>query len=185
MDRRAMDRGEDAEELAWLAAELSDPRDQVDTTKVIVDRARDLVESADHVSLTVKARRSFTTLGATSDLASELDALQYEVQQGPCVEASVETGWFRSGDLGRDERWARWGPQAQHRGVGSVLSIGLLSQQRPFGSLNFYAEPTGAFVDPDEVDLAHLFTVHATRSASPRASSWASTASPSTCRSPR
>jgi len=127
-----------------------------------VERALDVVETARHVSLTVRGHGSFTTLGATSDLALELDRAQYELGEGPCVASSMTGEWFRSGDLRHERRWPRWGPWAAEHGVGSVLSIRLLSRQEPFGALNFYAEGTGAFADPDEVELAQLFTVHAT-----------------------
>lgn len=153
---------ERAEELAGLAAELSDPRDQEITTQVIVSRALDVVDGAEHVSLTLRKRRTYSTLAATSDLATAVDRAQYDLGEGPCVDSSVTGDWFRSGDLLHDHRWPRWGPAAAELGVRSALSIRLLSQGEPFGALNFYAGDTGGFGDPEEVELAQLFTVHAT-----------------------
>lgn len=157
-----MTHDEHAEELAGLAAELSDPRDQEVTTQVIVARAVEMVDGAEHASLTVRQRRTFTTLAATSDLATEVDRAQYELDEGPCVDSSLTGDWFRSGDLLHDHRWPRWGPVAAGLGTRSTLSIRLLSKGRPFGALNFYAADAGGFADPDEVELAQLFTVHAT-----------------------
>lgn len=150
-----------AEELAWLAAELSDPRGRVATTQVIADRALTTIDSATHASVTVRARRSLATLSATSVLASELDRSQSELGEGPAVDGGPGA-WSRSGDVGHDKRWPRWGPYAADRGAGSLLSLPLRSKGRTFGSLNLYADRSGAFSERDEVDLASLFAVHAT-----------------------
>lgn len=155
-------RGQDkAEELAWLTAELSDERDEVVTTHLITERALTMVKGVDHASLTVRAGRSFKTLSATSELAAWADSAQYDLREGPCVDSALLGEWFRSGDVGHDPRWPRWGPAAAARGVGSLLSVRLLSQGRPFGAINLYADRTGEFGDPEQVELAQLFAVHA------------------------
>ena len=156
-------RDERADVLAGLAAELSNSEDEAVTTQAIVEQAVELFSDAQYASLTVKAskRPSFRTLASTSSLSTDLDRRQYELDEGPCIESTTLGEWFRSGDLARDNRWPRWGPIAADAGVQSLLSVRLLSKGEPFGALNLYAEPGGAFADPDDVELALLFTVHA------------------------
>lgn len=148
--------------LAALAAELAASPTETATATAITERAATLVPGADAVSLTLRVRRGrFSTLACTDDLARELDELQYALDEGPCVAAAVTHDWYRSGDVGADDRWPRWGPRAAEHGACSLLSVALSSQEATFGALNYYAREPGAFSDPDEVDLAILFATHA------------------------
>ena len=97
----------------------------------------------------------------THPLAQELDELQYALDEGPCVDAALTHDWYRSADVGADERWPLWGPRAADHGASSLLSVGLISDATTAGALNFYARGAGSFGDRDEIDLAILFATHA------------------------
>ncbi len=153
----------DAELLAELSAHLRGVRsDPPLTASRIVEGALEVVLEAGHASLTVRRRRGrFSTLAATSDLAEAADEAQYALHEGPCVEACESAGWFRSGEVGTDPRWPRWGPRAAGLGVHSLLSVQLLHQAGPIGALNLYAESPGGFADREVVHLASLYATHA------------------------
>jgi hypothetical protein len=69
---------------------------------------------------------SWDTVGATSEVASHADEIQYQLGSGPCVDAVKEEHVFRSPDLATDPRWPTFGPlAAESTGVHSVLSIRL------------------------------------------------------------
>jgi hypothetical protein len=153
--------------FAALASQLQNESesapDEVVTARTIVDRAREVVEDADAVSLTVVlAEGRYATLASTDDVAGEADGFQYDLDEGPCVEAAECTSWFRSGDVGSDPRWPRWGSKASSLGVSSVLSVRLTTHDgRAHGALNFYSVAPDAFSDAEAIDLAQVYTVHA------------------------
>lgn len=144
----------------WLAevAEAGSGKFDADT---LVAQTLSVVSAADHVSLTVRDGSGYRSLAASSDLAADADALQYDLREGPCLEAAEEGDWYVSGDVAQDPRWPRWGPRAAQAGVGSLLSARLVSDGKPFGALNMYADRPGAFSDRDDVDLALVWTTHA------------------------
>jgi hypothetical protein len=147
--------------FAALAAELQADHDAGMTARAVVTRLADLVPEADQVSLTVRGRRGSQTLASTDRSSDAADALQYALGQGPCVELAEQQAWIRSGDVGRDARWPRWGPQAAALGFGSILSVQLLEQDRPYGALSLYSRAKGAFGDHDTVDLVLIYAIHA------------------------
>ena len=52
---------------------------------------------------------------------------------------------MRSGSLGGEQRWPRFGPRAGRLGVHSVLSLPLLTPDGVFGAMNVYAHGKDAF----------------------------------------
>jgi GAF domain-containing protein len=148
--------------MATVASELRvEPSEEL-TVRSIVTRAVDVVADADSASLTVRRRRkTFETLSATDDMALRADQMQYTMREGPCVEALEKSEWYRSGEVRTDPRWPVWGPAVGEIGVGSLLSIDLLSGTQSIGALNMYSRQNGRFASPDEVDLALLYAVHA------------------------
>lgn len=151
-----------AELLAALATELAQAPSETATAAAITERAARLTPGADAVSLTLLVRRGrYESLAATDDLARQLDELQYELDEGPCVDAAAGHDWYRSGDIEADARWPRWGRRAAGLGARSLLSVGLATADPAFGALNVYSRETGAFSDRDDVDLVILFATHA------------------------
>ena len=63
---------------------------------------------------------------------------------------------MRSGSLGGDRRWPRFGPRAGRLGVHSVLSLPLLTPGGVVGSMNVYAHARDAFDDRAE-KLGEIF----------------------------
>jgi hypothetical protein len=147
--------------LAHLSAELLTTPDAEVTFDRVVKASVELVPGADHASLTVPDRRSARTLASTSELALRCDVLQYELREGPCVEALTGNEWYRSGDVGSDPRWPRWGPKAAALGAASLVSVRLAIRDHPIGALNLYSDAHGQFDDTDTLDLVFLYALHA------------------------
>lgn len=147
--------------MARLSAELlAGPDDQKPFDR-LVRVALGLVPGVDHASLTVPRRHGARTLASTSEVASVCDALQYELDEGPCIEAMMENDWFRSGDIGGDPRWPTWGPRAAAHGVASLVSVRLAVHDHPVGALNLYSNARDEFSDGDTLDLVFLYALHA------------------------
>jgi len=67
---------------------------------------------------------------------------------------------MRSGSLGDDLRWPRFGPQADRLGVHSVLSLPLIAGDAVVGAMNVYAHAPDSFDERSE-ELGELFAVPA------------------------
>jgi transcriptional regulator with GAF, ATPase, and Fis domain len=148
--------------LARLTAELIATPDASVTFERVVEASVGFVPGADHASLTVPDRRAGArTLASTSDLALRCDELQYQLGEGPCVEALTDNEWYRTGDVGSDPRWPRWGPRAAAEGAAAMVAVRLTVRDHPIGALNLYSESTDQFGDTDTLDLVFLYAMHA------------------------
>lgn len=56
----------------------------------------------------------------------DIDTIQYELGEGPCISATSSGRPTRSAALADDRRWPRFGSQAAGNGVNSVVSLPLV-----------------------------------------------------------
>jgi GAF domain-containing protein len=125
-----------------------------------------VIRATDVASVTMRAPDgTFHTPAATDPLALELDEVQYETGEGPCVDAARLPGpaLASSDDLANDSKWPKFGPAVAALGMRSLLSTALLPDVRPprlSGALNLYSRKTGAFSKADQ-DTALLLATHA------------------------
>jgi GAF domain-containing protein len=147
--------------LAHLVGSLADAGNISATVEQIVRFARETV-GADHAGITLlKPRgRGFETIGHTDQVVWDLDELQHQLNEGPCVDASVEGESLWSADLGNDPRWPNWGPAAAEVGLHSVLSIELHGRGERIGALNLYGDRFRQFT-PEDAAMARMFAFHA------------------------
>jgi GAF domain-containing protein len=100
-------------------------------------------------------------LAATAPFVSEIDALQYEtLNEGPCITAAREARTVRSGSLGGERMWPRFGPRVGRLGVHSALSLPLLIPGQVVGAINVYAHAKDVF-DEHAAELGELFAAPA------------------------
>src|SRR3984885_8868613 len=96
-------------------------------------------------------------LAASAPFVAEIDEIQYvTLNEGPCITAALERRTVRSGSLGGEKMWPRFGPRVGRMGVHSVLSLPLLLPDRVVGALNVYAHQKDAF-GPAAVRIGELF----------------------------
>ena len=101
-----------------------------------------------------------STPASTDDLVVEIDRVQYETKQGPCLSAIRDDTTVRAGDLRQDGRWPKFSQRAVDLGVLSMLAFQLYVRERDLGALNLYSKSVDAFTDADE-DTGLLFATHA------------------------
>lgn len=151
--------------LSALAADLSAERDETRTVNAIVTRAVEAIPGAELAGLTVRSasrrRPRHESVAWTDEVVARADGLQHELGEGPCVDTLGVADWARSGHVGSDDRWPDWGPRAVELGLCSTLAVRLELGGEPLGALTLYSTRPGCFVDPEVVDLAVLFGVHA------------------------
>jgi GAF domain-containing protein len=88
------------------------------------------------------------------------DALQYELDEGPCLTACATRAPVRVADLEREHRWARWAEAVRPLGTRAVLSTPLVADDTVLGALKVYAGPPDAYGRREEHLLA-LFAAQA------------------------
>ncbi|HEY0117999.1 MAG TPA: GAF and ANTAR domain-containing protein [Cellulomonas sp.] len=100
-------------------------------------------------------------MAASAPFVAEIDEIQYaELNEGPCISAALERRTVRSGSLGGDKQWPRFGPRVGRLGVHSVLSLPLLVPDRVVGAINVYAHAKDVF-DDHATELGELFATPA------------------------
>jgi GAF domain-containing protein len=146
--------------LRALAELAVNDDDLAETAEGVVALACETLD-CQHAGLTVfRAGGSFQTLAPTDPVVSEADQLQYELGEGPCVEAAWEEETFVSNDLARDPRYPNWGPKAAVLGFGSLLAARLAIGGKTIGALNLYATEAREY-SADDRDTAVIFASHA------------------------
>jgi GAF domain-containing protein len=160
-----------AEELAGMFASLSGmllTRQTVEAALAqITSLAVDTIAgtSGAGISLLDQSGRRITS-AATEPLVAQLDDLQYELDQGPCLTAWNDQLVIRADELADETRWTAWCPRATELGMHSVLSAPLTTADRPVGAIKVYSTEVGAYDDKDEellrrfADQAAIFVAH-------------------------
>jgi hypothetical protein len=129
----------------------------------IVDVAAGSIPGFDRASVTVVERNGReSTEAATDELSRRLDALQYELDEGPCIEAMQKPGLVEVPHLRHEQRWPRYVRQAVEQGITAQLSIMLYldSDHTTLGGLNLYSTWVEA-INADARAMAELFATQA------------------------
>ena len=126
----------------------------------VAELARQTLEGATEVSVTLVRGKGAHTAAYTGDLALHLDEWQYAKGHGPCLDASAAAGTMSIPDMAGETRWPDWAGRARQAGAHSSLSIGLPVQESVAGALNVYSTTPHAFND-DTIALAQTFASYA------------------------
>jgi GAF domain-containing protein len=114
----------------------------------IAGLAARLVPSAATCGITLAQDGHVVTVASADALARLLDEQQYELDEGPCLEALRTGQVVAAEDLSRESRWNGYPPRAFAHGVRTVYSSPLVVGDQTIGAINMYARPAHAF-DPD------------------------------------
>ena len=148
--------------FAQVSQDLMQIGEETPTLQSVVERAVDVVPACDWASVTLRRRRNRTeTVAASSEVAVQADQLQYDLGEGPCLEAAITGEPRLSNHLATSEDWPRWGPRAAELGVHALLGIELSTADEVLGALNLYSGTDGAFTR-DDLDVAEVYATHAT-----------------------
>jgi transcriptional regulator with GAF, ATPase, and Fis domain len=137
------------ERLAALARDLVNEPDVQHTVQRVVDAAAESLDGDVWASISlVKRRREIETPATSDERALRADQLQYELEQGPCLDAIWEQETFQIDDMAADEHYPRWSRAvAEQTGIRSSLSLQLFTdeEQNSLGALNLYSPQPQAF----------------------------------------
>lgn len=114
-----------------------------DTLQKIVDLAVVAVEGCDAAGIFLIEEGRVVTTAFSEPWVVVLDGMQFEADEGPCLDAVSNGGVFYAEDLADDRQWSSFGPAATAAGIRSVIAYAL-SADRP-SALNLYARLPLAF----------------------------------------
>lgn len=145
--------------VAELQGLLLEPDGATEAVRRLAEVARDLVPLATGAGVTlIDAQGVPTSTAATDPVVEQLDALQYELGEGPCLTAWDTVSVQTVDDTTTDLRWPDWAVAAAAAGVRSVLSVPLVHRGEEIGATKIYAAEPHAFTEHEE----HLLQLLAT-----------------------
>ena len=123
-----------------------------DVYETLANNAARYVPGAQQAGITVVLRGRYGTHGATAQVVHEVDAIQYELTGGPCVEAAGGTPFVLSPDIRTDDRFPAFGSRAAaETPVRSMLSVHVQHDLEPADALNVYSTELDAFTEESRV----------------------------------
>jgi GAF domain-containing protein len=105
-----------------------------------------LIPRCSGASMSMLVEGEPTTVAATDRLTLQLDLIQYDAGDGPCVTA-LAGEMIRIGFLEADQRFPHFAAGAADRRIHSVLSTPAIDHGQVVGSLNVYSRHVDAFDD--------------------------------------
>lgn len=90
----------------------------------------------------------------------DLDSLQYELGEGPCVHAIRAEPVTIVNDLRHEQRWPHYVPRALDFGLRAQMGLRLFADGQTLGGLNLYSTE-GESIDPEVRQVAELLAAHA------------------------
>ncbi|GAA2002068.1 GAF and ANTAR domain-containing protein [Nakamurella flavida] len=108
------------------------------------------IPGAEGAGLTLLEEGRSDTIVKTASFVVQVDDIQYSLGEGPCIDAAAQRQTMRSGSLGGDPRWPRFGPRVGRLGVHSVLSLPLITPAGVVGAMNVYAHGKDSFDEQSE-----------------------------------
>ena len=150
-----------ADTFAEVARSLRAEGSVESTMDRIVMLAVRTIDGCDHAGISFVQGRRITTPAASDDVPVVVDAVQYDADEGPCLDAIREHEVFTTDDLRQEQRWPNFSARAvEQSGVLSMLSFRLFVEEDTMGALNLYSRTEGA-VDADDWAVGSVFAAHA------------------------
>ena len=150
-----------AETFAHVARVLVSEGSAQDTLDEIVQLAMQTIKGCDHAAISLVRHDGISTQAASDDVPRRVDEVQYEVGEGPCLEAIREHATYVTEDLSDEERWPNFSVRvAEETGIRSMLAYRLFVEADTLGALNLYSKTTAAF-DDEAMAIGSVFAAHA------------------------
>ena len=150
--------------LEKIARDLGRSRSLDEVLHSIVESVREALPEIDHAGVSISYRdRRVETRAWTDDVVVQLDLLQLELDEGPCMDAiddTISAPVVRVDDARHEQRWPRFIPRAVELGLRSQLGLRLFVGDETVGGLNLYSTSSDSISEESE-RLAQLFAGHA------------------------
>ena len=131
--------------MAQAARALDAPETLEEVLERLVRAACTAIPGVDYAGVSIARRTGIETMAATDPIVEEADQLQYQLGEGPCLDAMAGQQVAVVADMRTEQRWPRFAPRAVELGVLSQMGVEIFRQGSTVGGLNLYASTTGAF----------------------------------------
>jgi GAF domain-containing protein len=154
--------GEDlAEELRGLQDALVNTKSVEQFLHEMAVLAARLVGSDLSCGMTMRSNGRPVTAACSDPVAAKVDAVQYDLDDGPCLHAMRAGVVVRIDDTADDDtangaRWPEFERRAAAQGIRSCLALPLESEGSRVGALNLYARDASAFGPSEAQRAAHF-----------------------------
>jgi GAF domain-containing protein len=136
---------ETVEKLSRVTRLLKTQRTLPAQLEAVVEIVKRAVDNCDAAGIVLLVDGEPTSIAVTDRLTMEIDLVQYQTGEGPCLTAMNEGDVVRIDILERDSRFTRFAPGALDLNLHSVLSTPLEANGRSVGALNMYSMQANAF----------------------------------------
>jgi GAF domain-containing protein len=119
-----------------------------DLTEQLAGLATSTVPAAVTSAITVSADGRVLTVACADGLGRLLDEQQYEIDEGPCLQAIRTAAVVSVPDLASDTRWNGYPPRILAHGISAVHCAPLMVRGQALGALNMYSSTPHGFDAP-------------------------------------
>jgi GAF domain-containing protein len=113
--------------------------------ETVVEICKRTIANCDSAGVVLLIDGKPTTSAVSDRLAVQVDLVQYDTGEGPCLAAIDESHVVRIDILERDSRFTRFAPGALDLEIESVLSLPLAVGNSVVGALNLYSRTPDGF----------------------------------------
>ncbi|MDQ1736894.1 MAG: hypothetical protein QOH56_3145 [Pseudonocardiales bacterium] len=147
-----------SQEFAELGRDMRGDGDNEAALRRIVELCVKHIDGCSFASITSARGRKGTSLAVSDATAARVDSIQYELDEGPCMQAAEQDTSYLAFDLENEVRWPNFAQRTiATTPVRSVLAFRLVAGGPT--ALNLYAVAPGAF-DDDAIDSATILAAH-------------------------
>ena len=149
-----------ARTLGTLAVAMENQLDAESVLHTITTGAVAIVPGVRWAGISLVRGRSIEARVPSDPLVTKLDALQSELDEGPCIAALREHRTIRIDDMSQPTHWPKFAAAALEFGVQCSLSFLLFVRKDNFGALNLYGGEAGVF-DDESLLYGEILAQHA------------------------
>ena len=131
------------------------------TLQRIVDFAAENIEGCDAAGILLVDRHEIVVGVWSNDLVHHIERMEYDLGEGPCLDAIWEQPIFESPDL-QDHvaQWPNFAREALEAGIQSMVGFRLFVDEDTLGALDLYGYERGAF-DESSRAIGRVLASHA------------------------
>lgn len=142
--------------------------DSADVESFLGELCRDAVQALSDgeevlCGVTLLRDRKAATAASSSERARNMDEVQYNFNDGPCLTASRDQTTIHIPDLAQEERWPDYTRAITGRGMHSILAVPFDLAGDAKAALNLYSDRANTFTD-EAIDRATAYANEASRS---------------------
>lgn len=149
------------EGIAALSRLVVANEDVSSTVRQIADLAVHAIDGAEVCSVSLGRNAEIETVASTAAIGEQIDQVQYETKEGPCLSSIDRERTFHIADMEHDDTWPTFSKRvAADTGAKSMLSYVLDVHEGALGALNLTSTEKDSF-SPDDVATGSLFAAQA------------------------